>query len=78
MPNSHAHAPAFKQESGMASETVTLRGDAETSATDAPPKNVAQPGAPSERSDSRSLAESYSDVLIIDWDGPDDPENPRK
>lgn len=66
----------------MTSETATLRGDAEARAL---PKNdsskvdsVAGHDAESERSDSRSLSESFNDVLIVDWEGPDDPENPRK
>ena len=85
MSNSNEHASTFMRESGMMSETATLRGDAETGTTKALPKSgspkvdsVAGPDAASERASSRSHSESYSDVLIVDWDGPDDPENPRK
>ncbi len=24
------------------------------------------------------VSEDYRDVVVVDWDGPDDPENPRK
>ena len=83
--STNEQASAFVREPGMTSETATLRGDAENGTTKALPKNgfpkvdsEGGPDAASERSSSRPQSESYSDVLIVDWDGPDDPENPRK
>ncbi|GBE84877.1 MFS polyamine transporter [Sparassis latifolia] len=76
--------PSLRVEPGATSETPTLHGDedVELSPSDVPPRSEeAQHKSKVDGGDARRESvespDDDQDVLIIDWDGPDDPQNPK-
>lgn len=61
---------ALVQEKRLSSESPTLREE------HSPEKVVQQENH--DVKDDKEHEEDQEDVLIVDWDGPDDPENPKK
>ncbi|KAI0947331.1 hypothetical protein AcV7_009784 [Taiwanofungus camphoratus] len=85
---SDSQVMSFRRESGLLSETPTLRGEeTEVPPPKAPPKAEGQQdtspdtGPEAESVDvgasTPSQPEGNRDVYIVDWDGPDDPQNPK-
>lgn len=60
-----ALAPVHEPGSQRKSDTDTLREDP-------------MDGSPQQFEADRKTEGDDDDVLIVDWDGPDDPENPKK
>ncbi len=64
------------QDSGLASATPTVHDDPSISQPVRGEKNKNMPNDDDD-GETRST-EGEGDVLIVDWEGPDDPRNPKK
>ena len=60
------------------SVTPTLHDEPLDTATEKGATEGSLPTSPSEVTNRIDSAKTHEDVLIVDWDGPDDPQNPKK